>query len=564
MRLSCVTSTPMTYIRVKMSLQAMNKREAKVPIRVLATIAIAVVVIILVGTLLMGQPSKQEALKDSNVEGNTQSEQQLAGESPEGCGNGVCSLSEQESLECPLDCPICEDFICGEGEDDPDSAYYCPEDCALETCEPNWDCGDWDICNTEGKQRRNCIDKNKCGNSESKPEITKTCAEIESFRTGEDVRNPKIWASKVVWIEKGDVHIRDLETGEERTITDSGGVIDVDVYEEYVTYAYKDNLYIYDLTLDKETRLTCDKETYAVGDFIILDFNYGVIQYSGAYSRGLIDVSDIEPCQEQDMGRLITIKNRCKSEYGISDFTNDYGIGINLAKGQTAEIPYDLFMSYYNDCVDIVDDPYKINTTPSTQPMPCGLGELSLVEIYDNPSMKVSWSGIVDLSDCSREELTGDIWDAHTPWGDRPEKIIGDYGISFRDLSNTIFIFDMISEDYPININEGHKCFDEHSSIYKDEYGSTSESYYLRDGYLIVKYQIMDYDGYEGIKKIEFDTRECKDIMAIPLEMSDIDIENNKILWAEEGEDVLKDYGPDVGQVKEGYTTIYVATIDSF
>jgi len=51
-------------------------------------------------------------------------------ESPENCGDAVCSLSEASAETCPQDCPVCDDGICGAGEaDSSQEGFYCPIDC---------------------------------------------------------------------------------------------------------------------------------------------------------------------------------------------------------------------------------------------------------------------------------------------------------------------------------------------------------------------------------------------------------------------------------------------------
>lgn len=52
-------------------------------------------------------------------------------ESLENCGNGICSIAENQSRTCPQDCPICLDNTCGVGEDDSFSSSYCPVDCGI-------------------------------------------------------------------------------------------------------------------------------------------------------------------------------------------------------------------------------------------------------------------------------------------------------------------------------------------------------------------------------------------------------------------------------------------------
>lgn len=52
-------------------------------------------------------------------------------ESAQNCGDGVCSIAERQFSNCPRDCPVCMDGICGAGEATAfnDSAIYCPIDC---------------------------------------------------------------------------------------------------------------------------------------------------------------------------------------------------------------------------------------------------------------------------------------------------------------------------------------------------------------------------------------------------------------------------------------------------
>ena len=56
-------------------------------------------------------------------------------DSPQNCGDGVCSLSEKNAEgtdnACPVDCPVCKDDICGAGEGDPGAEQYCPVDCGI-------------------------------------------------------------------------------------------------------------------------------------------------------------------------------------------------------------------------------------------------------------------------------------------------------------------------------------------------------------------------------------------------------------------------------------------------
>jgi hypothetical protein len=51
-------------------------------------------------------------------------------ESPENCGNGICSEAERLSGTCPTDCPTCKDGTCAVGEDVRGEAY-CPVDCSI-------------------------------------------------------------------------------------------------------------------------------------------------------------------------------------------------------------------------------------------------------------------------------------------------------------------------------------------------------------------------------------------------------------------------------------------------
>jgi len=52
-------------------------------------------------------------------------------ESPQNCNDSVCSLAERNIGNCPQDCPVCEDSVCGAGETDANSPEYCPVDCGV-------------------------------------------------------------------------------------------------------------------------------------------------------------------------------------------------------------------------------------------------------------------------------------------------------------------------------------------------------------------------------------------------------------------------------------------------
>lgn len=52
-------------------------------------------------------------------------------DSPQNCGNGICSPSENASKTCPQDCPVCMDHIRGAGENNPNSSAYCPVDYSI-------------------------------------------------------------------------------------------------------------------------------------------------------------------------------------------------------------------------------------------------------------------------------------------------------------------------------------------------------------------------------------------------------------------------------------------------
>jgi hypothetical protein len=52
-------------------------------------------------------------------------------ESPQNCGDSVCSLAERNIGNCPQDCPVCEDAVCGAGEADANTPEYCPGDCGI-------------------------------------------------------------------------------------------------------------------------------------------------------------------------------------------------------------------------------------------------------------------------------------------------------------------------------------------------------------------------------------------------------------------------------------------------
>ncbi len=52
-------------------------------------------------------------------------------ETPENCGDGICSLAEDATGTCPEDCPVCQDDVCGAGEADGETEFYCPVDCGI-------------------------------------------------------------------------------------------------------------------------------------------------------------------------------------------------------------------------------------------------------------------------------------------------------------------------------------------------------------------------------------------------------------------------------------------------
>lgn len=52
-------------------------------------------------------------------------------DSPQNCGDGVCSRAERELGTCPEDCPVCDDDVCGAGEALSGTEEYCPIDCGV-------------------------------------------------------------------------------------------------------------------------------------------------------------------------------------------------------------------------------------------------------------------------------------------------------------------------------------------------------------------------------------------------------------------------------------------------
>ncbi len=57
----------------------------------------------------------------------------ITAESAQNCGDGVCSIAERQFSNCPKDCPVCLDNVCGAGEATAfnDTALYCPVDCGV-------------------------------------------------------------------------------------------------------------------------------------------------------------------------------------------------------------------------------------------------------------------------------------------------------------------------------------------------------------------------------------------------------------------------------------------------
>jgi len=48
----------------------------------------------------------------------------------------------------------------------------------INTCEENWNCGEWSSCSDQGTQTRTCTDLNNCGKNENKPAISQSCTPV--------------------------------------------------------------------------------------------------------------------------------------------------------------------------------------------------------------------------------------------------------------------------------------------------------------------------------------------------------------------------------------------------
>ncbi len=56
-----------------------------------------------------------------------------------------------------------------------------------EECIPDWSCTRWSLCFSDGTRTRNCIDLNRCGDTEDKPDETMLCEPPEVDDTFEEV-----------------------------------------------------------------------------------------------------------------------------------------------------------------------------------------------------------------------------------------------------------------------------------------------------------------------------------------------------------------------------------------
>ena len=111
------------------------------------------------------------------------SENTYAEKISEGCGDGICHITEVGDV-CPIDCvvgvSVCGNGQCGETED----AATCPEDCESST--PTYMCGD-QVCHIEelvsGSCVEDCVDgasicgDNNCGETESFQVCPEDCEE---------------------------------------------------------------------------------------------------------------------------------------------------------------------------------------------------------------------------------------------------------------------------------------------------------------------------------------------------------------------------------------------------
>jgi len=57
--------------------------------------------------------------------------------------------------------------------------------CVAKECTPSWDCTDWSMCRA-GQQTRTCADKNNCGVSTKRPELSQTCTQKPAVKIQAD------------------------------------------------------------------------------------------------------------------------------------------------------------------------------------------------------------------------------------------------------------------------------------------------------------------------------------------------------------------------------------------
>jgi len=73
--------------------------------------------------------------------------------------------------------PYCGDDICSDDEDYQSCSADCekPDYNSREWCVPEWECGDWNECRSDGYQIRSCVDKWSCNSIKDYPETYKRC-----------------------------------------------------------------------------------------------------------------------------------------------------------------------------------------------------------------------------------------------------------------------------------------------------------------------------------------------------------------------------------------------------
>ncbi|MBI4181918.1 MAG: hypothetical protein HY520_03050 [Candidatus Aenigmarchaeota archaeon] len=119
------------------------------------------------------------------------------------CGDAICDTASESCSSCPADCGSCAPPPSGggaaggggggssgggggggfapppsPGEEEPEeTGNEIPEETAI--CEERWTCTDWSSC-ADGRQTRECRDRNACGTELGKPSESQGCLEVQA------------------------------------------------------------------------------------------------------------------------------------------------------------------------------------------------------------------------------------------------------------------------------------------------------------------------------------------------------------------------------------------------